>query len=159
MKAFENFLEWALSNNWQIVENDSSEYKPPSVYREKIGYFEDIIKKYKRISNAKSTIWLVVSECIYNTDPESFSWDEFKKISLSGCIDEDGKKSVVQWWDRHFPIIMSVENGAYEYYAIETISKKIGFSFEPFFEEEEIVAESLDDFFNKIIREEIVLDQ
>lgn len=157
MKSFEKFLTWALSNNWQIIENVSLEYNPPPAYRGRIGYFEDIIKKYNRIANPKLTTWFVVSECINNTEPDSFSWDEFKKISLNGCIDEIGKNKVEQWWDKHFPIIMSVENGLYEYYTIDATSGRIGYAFEPFFEEEEIVAEGLDDFLNKIISEEIVL--
>ncbi len=157
METFDNFIAWALNKDWQIIENDRSICKPPQVYTGKIGVFESIIKKYKRFANPKLTTWLVLSECIDNTDPNSFSWDEFKKISLGSCVDESDRQRTLKWWDGHFPIIMSVENGFYEYYSINTETGGIGYSFEPFFEEEEIIAETLDDFFNKIINEEIIL--
>lgn len=151
MNLFYEFLDWAKKRNWNIVENNGLICNIPAIYKEQIGDFENIIKKFKMISNSKLTTWFVVAECINNTDNDKFSWNEFMNISIDSCMDENEKNAVENWWRYHFPIVMSVKNGFYECYTIDTIEKKICYSSEPFFEEEEIVADSLTDFLKKIM--------
>lgn len=158
MNLFYEFLNWAKKRDWNIVESDGSICHIPTVYKEQLGDFEDIIKNFKMISNPQLTTWFVVTECINNTDNTKFSWNEFKNISVESCMDENEKSEVENWWHYHFPIVMSVKNGFYECYTIDTIDKKICYSSEPLFEEEEIIAENLNDFFKKIIDGSIDMD-
>lgn len=158
MDMFYEFLDRAKRSGWNIEESGEQVCHIPAVYEGRLGEFEDIIKKFRAISNPRSTAWFVVAECINNTDDNKFSWNEFMKISMESCMDEDGKNAVEDWWSCHFPIVMSVGDGFYECYTLDTNEGKICYSSEPFFEEEEVIAESLDEFLGKITDGSIDLD-
>ena len=61
-----------------------------------------------------------------------------------------------EYWDKHLPIVMSVEDG-YAYYAINTDTGTVVEGRGPEFEEPSVVAESFEAFINKMIAGEIRL--
>ena len=63
---------------------------------------------------------------------------------------------IIKFWVRHLPIYRSVE-GEYSYYAIDTESGKVVCGYEPEYEDAAIVADSFEEFINKIISGEIIL--
>ena len=63
---------------------------------------------------------------------------------------------IINFWNRHLPIYRSVK-GKYSYYAIDTESGKIVCGYEPEYEDASIVADSFEDFIDKIISGEIIL--
>ena len=58
------------------------------------------------------------------------------------------------WWDNHCPLLYSVIE-CYEFYTINLRDGSVEYSCEPIFEESEKVADSLDDFFCKVINGDI----
>ena len=76
-------------------------------------------------------------------------------ISLDAADgDDDFISEITDFWNNHLPIIMSVGNG-YEYYAIEIDSGVIVFGFEPEFEEAETVADTFEEFLEKLMNNEL----
>lgn len=83
-------------------------------------------------------------------------WSEWERISLESAEDEEWKKEIREFWDIHFPIVMSVKD-SYSYYAMSMENGAIMYGCAPEFEECETVAESFDDFVEKIVDGEIQL--
>lgn len=70
--------------------------------------------------------------------------------------DQEWKEEITAWWDKHLPIIMSVDDG-YSFYAIDLTDAKecIVKGYEPEFEEVEKVADSIEEFLDLIMSNEI----
>ena len=151
MSGVEAFLKYAEKNGWILEKNGSGKYHLPEIYHKKIGDFEKIISEYKCIRNKDNTTFFVLGEtlCDETETSQGFSWDTFKKISLGACDGENEVNEVKQWWDSHFPVVMSVACG-YEFYSLNTLNGSVEWSCEPMFEEAVKAADSLDDFFEKI---------
>ncbi|MCI5752023.1 MAG: hypothetical protein MR038_05995 [Oscillospiraceae bacterium] len=156
MSGFEKFLEWAEKHGWRIEECAEGEsYDIPEVYRGKLGEFEDIIKKYRVISNPGYTAWLVLGSSLSDTSPDSaeITWDYYKSISIDAADGDDELNAVNQWWDRHFPFLLSVDYG-YEFYAVNTEDGSVVYACEPMFEDGEKAADSIDEFFAGVVKGE-----
>ena len=66
------------------------------------------------------------------------------------------KDEIKKFWDRHLPVFLSLEGG-YAYYAISIKEGSIVYGSEPEFEECQIVADSFENFMEKIISKKIRL--
>ncbi len=93
-------------------------------------------------------------EFIGNSDI-AFKWNVFETISLEAAEDDlNWQKDIRLFWDNHLPIIMSVAD-TYSYYAMN-LNGKIVFGMEPEFEEVKIIANSFEEFINKIMTNKIL---
>jgi hypothetical protein len=160
MEKINDFINWATKNGWKITlkNNDVGNlpqdiierYNIPIEYKYFLETIEDCV-------NADDNVWFL---CIkdYLPKPENtFRWNEFELMSLEAAEEEDELiNEIKNYWNKHFPIIMSVE-GDYEYYAINVENKKIVYGYEPEFEEGKIVANNFDELLAKIINKEIEL--
>lgn len=176
MSYFDKFIETIKNNGW-IIEEANEKIELPEVYRGRIGEFEDIVKKYKDITNPDNTIWFVIGDylkcddmiglkyrilagskddmgtgltaekIIENGGGMPYVWDAFKNISIGASEDNEHTKRIIKWWDNHFPFIMSCTYGYDEFYAINLDDGSIEYGSEPMFEETEKIADSLEDFF------------
>lgn len=154
MNSFEKFLRFVKEKGWTIEKADGKGHMLPEVYRGKTGYFEEIADKYSNIINSYENVWFSVGDTLEDEkENDTFRWDTFKNISLLST--EDGGKTEREWWDRHFPFLLSVRSGEYEFFAINTDDGSVEYGFEPMFEETEKVADSLDDFFEKAVSGEL----
>lgn len=151
-----NFDTWAQENNWKIVKNNNT--LPKEIidrYKNIPEDWLDFIDGYGSIMNGKENIWFLTAESYYPKSDDEWRYNEFELISLDAATgDDDFISEVIDFWNNHLPIIMSVGNG-YEYYAIELDSGNIVCGFEPEFEEAEIVADSFSTFLKMLMNNEL----
>lgn len=184
MSCFEQVIQILNKEGWTIRGVKEKKYEIPQIYRGKIFEFEDIANKYDVIVNPDDTVWFVIgehlkcdadvalknkilggyedtesgltaSDIINSSEKLPFLWDTFKNISIGAS--EDNGVTEQKWWDKHFPFIMSVKDGYYEFYSVNVDDGSIEYGTEPMFEDTETVAASFEDFWNKIISEKIEL--
>ena len=84
------------------------------------------------------------------TADSAFSWHTLRDISLDAALDDAGRQVVLDFWQQHTPIYMSVA-GDYEFLAIERDSGRIVHGIEPEFEDTREVAPSLAALFEDMI--------
>ncbi|MBD7911525.1 SMI1/KNR4 family protein [Clostridium cibarium] len=160
-KKYIEFIKWAKDNNWNVI--DKTEYslmledKILSRYKEIPTEYLEFLKMVKQlISPSEKTRFICENE--YNNKSDiAFRWDEFEALSLEVAKDdEEWKMEITSWWNKHLPIVMSV-NGGYSFYAIDLYNDKgsIVKGYEPEFEEVEKVANNIEEFFNLIMLNEI----
>ncbi len=162
-RIIRDFIDWAKSNNWTVEEKET----------ESLDLNTDLISRYKQIpllyleflQNVKAMIspdestWFLCED-EYNSNSEiAFKWNEFELISLEAAEgDEEWISEISLWWDKKFPIIMSVGDG-YSFYAINMSDGKYSVirGCEPEFEEAELVASDLEEFLRLIMLNRIEL--
>ena len=185
MNLFEQVIKEFTDNGWIIELSKDHTAKVPKIYEGKLYGFEDIVRKYQVVSNRDYTTWFVVGHHLISDDMVAlkyrilggsaddmgtgltakeilgsledlpYLWDTFKNMSI-GASENQGENET-KWWDRHFPFIMSTKNGYDEFYVINVDNGSIEHGEEPLYEEVESVAESLDDFWKKVIKHQIIL--
>ena len=90
-------------------------------------------------------------------DENEWQYNEFERISLEAADgDERWTEQIQNFWNGHFPIVMSVRDG-YAYYAIRIADGSVVSGAESEFEETEVAAESFGEFLQKVISGEIQL--
>jgi hypothetical protein len=141
-----------LKNNdiKNLPQNVFERYNIPIEYKQFLENIESCI-------NADENVWFLCIEDYLPKSEDDFRWNEFELISLESA-DDDAEliNRIKNYWNKHFPIIMSVR-GDYEYYAINVENKKIVYGCEPEFEESKIVAHDFYELLEKIINKEIEL--
>ena len=76
---------------------------------------------------------------------------EWELLSLEAAGDDAGwKEEIRQFWDRHLPFFLSLDGG-YAYYAFSMEDGSVVYGAEPEFEECETVADSFEDFMEKVM--------
>ena len=107
----------------------------------------------KRCVTPNEKTWFICEDEFNNSSDTDFKWNEYELLSLEAAMGDDSWKSeITAWWDRHLPIVMSVDDG-YSFYAIDLTNDKgaIVHGCEPEFEEVEKVANTLEQFFELIM--------
>ena len=90
--------------------------------------------------------WFVTSGVLSGTGGLAFAWNEWELLSLAAAEgDEEWRQQIRDFWDRHFPLIMSVKSG-YAFFAVRAQDRSIVCGEEPEFEETTVVAASVSDF-------------
>ena len=98
--------------------------------------------------DAKS--WFVTSGDILGTNASAYCWNEWELQSL-GAADGDAKwqAEIRQFWDQHFPVILSVKSG-YAYFAVRQSDLAIVAGEEPEYEECTQFASSFDELLSAV---------
>ncbi len=156
--VFKKFIEWAEINNWNIEISEETKDLPQDVLN-RYSINDDwlnFIKHFKLCENSNSTKWfLTVND--YFPVSSGFQWNEFELQSLEACRnDEEWRKSIIEYWNNHFPIFISVD-GEYSYYAIDIKNGNVVYGNEPEFEEAVIVADNILTFIEMSITGKIKL--
>jgi hypothetical protein len=94
--------------------------------------------------------WFLTVQDYSGTSDSAFRWNEWELLSAE-CCDGDSRwqAEIVSFWDRHFPIMMSVGKG-YAYWALERETLAVVGGTEPEFEDTSIVASSVASMANRI---------
>ncbi|MCR5607530.1 MAG: SMI1/KNR4 family protein [Lachnospiraceae bacterium] len=160
---FDIFIDYLVKNGWKftIEYNESVMLNNDFVHKKKLenlSYYL-FIKKYKELYNNDATIWF---NCIddYNENTESaFAWNEFELLSLENALDNEQHNTIKEWWKKIIPIIISVKDGYYKYYAISIGDNfgKVIMGHEPEFEEVDVIAENFEDFIEKVTKNIIII--
>ena len=150
----DEFKEWAVKNNWKIVSGTDKKDLPDIIRnRYKIPQqWYDFICMLRVCENQTETTWFLTPDD-YLPRNDGFQWNEFELQSLEWT---DNDSSVSGYWDKHFPVVMSVD-GEYSYYAVNTENGNVVNGAEPEYEISSVVAEDFNDFIRKIISGEIEL--
>lgn len=157
------FMSWATDNGWDIIFKSESELELDNSIISRYngipqGYVE-FLKVVKQCIAPSEKTWFVCEDEYNNISNIAFKWNEFESLSLEFAEnDEAWKTEIVSWWDKHLPIVMSVDDGYY-FYAID-LSDNIGSivqGFEPEFEEVEKIANNIEEFFELIVMGKIEL--
>lgn len=163
-KKYSEFIRWAKKNGWDIIEKYEYELNLDSgiMFRFKEipqGYLE-FLKMVKQCITPNEKTWFICEDEYNNNSDIPFKWNEFETLSLEAAEkDEEWKSEITAWWDKHLPIVMSVNNG-YSFYAID-LTNDIGAivqGYEPEFEEVEKIANNLEEFFELIMSNAIEIE-
>lgn len=106
-------------------------------------------------TNADETAWLLCGSDYAGVSAAAFRWNEFELLALAAAEgDSDWQREIRSFWDRHFPIVLSVKKG-YAYFALRLDGPDGGsvvHGYEPEFEETEVVASSFSEFLLAVAR-------
>ena len=149
------FIKWAKDNDWDIVEVEDKADLPDHIIERYIipDEWYEFVAKLRVCQNKDYTKWFITPLDYKNDRNEGFRWNEYELQSLEWS---DGDSQIIEYWDTHLPIFMSVE-GEYTYYAIDTTNGNVVYGLEPEYEESTIVADDFYTFISKIISGDIVL--
>lgn len=163
VNSIKKFIKWAKMNYWDIKENENGTVnlcdKVTGRYKVIPYEYIEFLKQIKQSISSNEKSWFLCEEEYNEKSDIEFKWNEFEILSLEAAEDDVEWKSEIQkWWDRYFPILMSVDNG-YSFYAIDMESEKgtIVYGCEPEFEEVDIVAHNFMEFLDMIVNKEIEL--
>ena len=150
------FREWAEKNHWHIRVAENKAVLPEEVTERYAVPAEWLmfISDFECCSNLDDTVWFLTCEDYQNQ--KAFRWNEWELLSLESAQSETELSEIMQFWNQHFPVILSVKDG-YAYYAVNTADGSIISGSEPEFENSEIIADSFADFMQKIISGDIIL--
>ena len=157
MDLVDRFVNWAKQENWTIEFADTSMRLPEQVntrYKTIPEQWFVFIVNFTNIINSTGDVWFLTCE---NYLDEVWNYDSFENIILEAAEgNEKWSAEIKSFWDNTFPIILSV-GGDYQYFAIKIDSGKVIQGYEPEFEDPLIVADSFNEFLEKIISGEIEL--
>jgi len=156
-KRCSEFISWAKDNGWDItLKSESGLELGDSIisrYKEIPPNYVEFLKRVKQCIAPNEKTWFICEDEYNNNSNIAFKWNEFELLSLEAAEnDKEWKTEIVSWWDKHLPIVMSVDEG-YSFYAID-LNDNIGSivqGFEPEFEEVEKIANNIEDFLELII--------
>lgn len=155
------FIKWTKENNWDVTEKIEYslmlEAEVSSRYKEIPNEYLEFLTMIKQLISPNEKTWFICENEYNNKSDIAFRWNEFEELSLEAADDDDEwKMEITSWWDKHLPIVMSVDEG-YLFYAIDLDIDKgsIVKGYEPEFEEVEKVANNIEEFFNLIMLNEI----
>ena len=157
---FKEFYDWASKKGWRI-EEQSDIIPLPSIINNRYSNiplsWKDFISRLTLCCNQSETVWFLTPNDFLQKPEEQFQWNELELQSIeSADEDQEIKEYVISYWDKHMPIIMSVD-GEYSYYAINMENGNVVYGYEPEYEESTIVAADFNSFIEKVMAEEIIL--
>ncbi len=155
----EEFLTYMKEQGWVVELNEKREHCLPQVIRERYisvpQQWLDFISAVKSLINDDDTTWFLWGDDFDLQKEHSLRWNEWEIISLESAeSDTEWESEIREFWNTYLPITMSVKSG-YSYYAISMNDGSIVHGSEPEFEEYKIVANSFEDFLQKIMKCEI----
>jgi len=104
---------------------------------------EELIETYGLVASPSDTAWLVTARVVAGRTDVAHTWDEWEVQSLDAAGDDiEWKQDITRFWDRHFPVLMSVKNG-YAYFALDLETFQVVQGEEPEYEETTPIAGSL----------------
>lgn len=107
--------------------------------------YREVIEEANLITSPDDKAWLLTFADFSGTANCAYAWNEWERQSLEAAgDDQDWKSRIEQFWDRHFPIMMSVKSG-YAYLAIERTSLSVVAGEDPEYEETSLVAATIPD--------------
>jgi hypothetical protein len=105
--------------------------------------FLEFIEECGLVASPRDTAWLVTTRVVAGQADVAYAWNEWEVQSLEAAEgDIDWKEAITRFWDRHFPVLMSVKSG-YAYFALDLETFQVVQGEEPEYEETTPIAGSL----------------
>ena len=115
------------------------------------------IGEVRELFTPDETVWFLCAEDYDTRLDHAWRWNEWEQLSLESAEgDQAWTDEITAFWDRHLPIVLSLENG-YSYYAISMEDGSVVYGSEPEFEACKPVASSFEAFLQKVKNGSIVL--
>ena len=115
------------------------------------------IGEVRELFTPDETVWFLCAEDYDTRLDHAWRWNEWEMLSLESAEgDQAWTDEITAFWDRHLPIVLSLENG-YSYYAISMEDGSVLYGSEPEFEACKPVASSFEAFLQKVKNGSIVL--
>ena len=157
------FEQWCDANNWKTARNDKPTAFPDKInqrypmaaksdYLQFINYFSECYTKDEQ------SWFLCEQEYRKETNLTEYDWNFCELLTLEAVEDDTERKSTIDWWDNHIPILFSVRDG-YSHFSISLEEDSFGQiveGYEPMFEDTVVIADDLDGFLWKIMKGEQV---
>ena len=147
---FDNLLRQA---GWRIRRSDVPRALPSEVVARYPWVTSEMLEYSAGLDEAVSSdekAWLLAPPDFAGNPSGAYAWNEWELQSLVAAADDDEWRAGIQaFWDRHFPILMSVKSG-YAYFAIDRESRAIVVGEEPEFEEAAPIAPDMEALLQKI---------
>lgn len=155
VSIMEKFLLYMKEHGWDIKWKEKKECNLPEIVKNR---YPNIDKKWfafiscvESVVSQDETTWFLCSNDYNAQNEDSFQWNEWEMISLESAEDDkEWQREIQNFWDKYFPIVMSVKDG-YSYYAMSMKDGSIVYGMEPEFEECQVIADSFCDFMQKIV--------
>jgi len=144
----QRFLDHLAARGWTVLRTTPTS-TPAAAPRDAHGYGA-FLATFTELHNADQTRWFLSAADHDCTADSAFPWHTLRDISLEAALDDAGRQAVLDFWQQHTPIYMSVA-GAYEFLAIERDSGRIVHGIEPEFEDTRDVAPNLAALFEDMI--------
>ena len=107
------------------------------------GDYQELIEECGLIASPSGTAWLVTTRVVAGRADVAYAWNEWEVQSLDAADgDADWQQRITQFWDRHFPVLMSVKDG-YAYCALDLGTFQVVRGEEPEYEATVPIAGSL----------------
>lgn len=157
----DKFISCMKEQGWTVERNEKQRFCLPEPMKSRYtGYPEswvEFVSIVKSMIRGDERAWFLCSEDYDMQGDKAWQWNEWELLSLKAAgNDAAWKDEIRKFWDRHLPVFLSLEGG-YAYYAISIKEGSIVYGSEPEFEECQTVADSFENFMEKIISKEIHL--
>ena len=150
----ERFFDCLQSRGWKIERYGGPASGVPGTLRKRYPAAEQWFAWIDGVKSAVSgdeTTWLLCAEDYAGQGGTAFRWNKWELLSLESAAGDPAWEAEIRcFWDAHLPIIMSVAEGHYSYYAISAADGAVVSGSEPEFESCEAAAASLEAFLEKI---------
>lgn len=151
----DKFLAYLENRGWTAEADEKQELCLPEPMKSRYtGYPESwvrFITIVKSMVRKDERAWFLCAEDYDIQGDKAWQWNEWELLSLEAAGDDAGwKEEIRQFWDRHLPFFLSLDGG-YAYYAFSMEDGSVVYGAEPEFEECETVADSFEDFMEKVM--------
>lgn len=144
----QRFLDHLAAHGWTVLRTTPTA-TPATAPFEAYGYGA-FLATFTELHNADQTRWFLSAADHDGTSYSAFPWHTLRDISLEAALDDAGRQAVLDFWQQHTPIYMSVASD-YEFLAIEHDSGRIVHGVEPEFEDIRVVSPNLGALFEDMI--------
>jgi len=155
---YETYLEQLKAAGWKL-ELDREPCELPQAVRGRYRSLPSVIAVFlinlRVLSNQAESAWFLTGGDYAGRSGSAFRWNEFELVSLEAAEDDtEWQSQIKHFWDRHFPIFLSVKAG-YAYFAVQLDGPNPGcivHGMEPEFEETTIASQSLGEFLGLLVQ-------
>ena len=152
-KYFYNYMK---SLGWTVEMNEEQAFCLPEPVKSRYdsGFPENwvrFVSAVKSLVREDERAWFLCAEDYDLQGDKAWQWNEWELLSLKAAgNDAAWKDEIRMFWDGHLPIFLSLDGG-YAYYALSMKDGSIVHGAEPEFEECKTVADSFEDFMEKVV--------
>lgn len=148
------FAEGMRKRGWQVAGDPRNQSIPNEVASRYPWLPEQvcrILREFSAVVSPDEKTWFVTATEIRGESGSAFAWNEWEAQSLAVAEgDEEWSRVILAFWDRHFPILLTVADH-YAYLAVRKDGIAIVGGDEPEFEETVDVAESFEELLTMFV--------
>ena len=157
----DKFINCMKNRGWTVEMNEEQRFCLPepmkSRYTDYPKSWVEFVSTVQSMIRGDEEAWFLCTEDYDVQGDKAWQWNEWELLSLEAAEDDAGwKEEIREFWDRHLPFFLSLEGG-YAYYAFSMKDGSVVHGAEPEFEECETVADSFEDFMEKMMSGRIQL--